>query len=101
MTGSFEGDFISPGQYRARYRSNSVSVDYHVNHAPPVIKALVPAVIKWDKGGNEVYISGSFNKWEKKIPLVKRFVPPFPLFSRQLISAGSLCKSSKSQYLLC
>ena len=35
-------------------------------------KDKIPAVIKWDKDGKEVYISGSFNNWEKKIRLVKR-----------------------------
>jgi len=35
-------------------------------------RSKIPAVIKWDKPGKEVFISGTFNNWEKKIPLVKR-----------------------------
>lgn len=34
---------------------------------------LLPAVFKWEGGGKDIYLAGSFNKWAK-IPLVKRFV---------------------------
>ncbi|KAJ8308608.1 hypothetical protein KUTeg_013482 [Tegillarca granosa] len=33
-------------------------------------KAL-PTVFKWEGGGKEVYISGSFNQWKTKIPMAK------------------------------
>ena len=68
------GDFISPGQYITRLRANSVSVEPELSHSLPTMIPAQPAVIKWDKGGTQVSISGSFNKWEKKIPLVKRLV---------------------------
>ena len=32
----------------------------------------VPTVFKWDGGGKDVYISGTFNGWRSKIPMVKR-----------------------------
>ncbi|CAH8872731.1 unnamed protein product [Trichobilharzia szidati] len=31
----------------------------------------VPTVFKWDGGGKDVYISGTFNGWKSKIPMVK------------------------------
>lgn len=31
-----------------------------------------PTVIRWSEGGKEVFISGSFNNWSAKIPLIKR-----------------------------
>ncbi|XP_025032986.1 5'-AMP-activated protein kinase subunit beta-2, partial [Python bivittatus] len=30
-----------------------------------------PTVIRWTDGGKEVFISGSFNNWSTKIPLIK------------------------------
>lgn len=34
---------------------------------------LLPTVFKWEGGGKDVYITGTFNNWTTKIPLVKRF----------------------------
>lgn len=31
----------------------------------------VPTVFKWDGGGKDVYISGTFNGWRSKIPMVR------------------------------
>lgn len=33
---------------------------------------LLPTVFKWEGGGKEVFITGTFNNWQTKIPLVKR-----------------------------
>nr|AER10554.1 AMP-activated protein kinase beta subunit [Echinococcus multilocularis] len=33
----------------------------------------LPTVFKWEGGGKEVYISGTFNGWKSKIPMVKIF----------------------------
>jgi len=30
---------------------------------------VVPTVFKWEHGGREVYITGTFNNWEKRIPM--------------------------------
>ncbi|XP_014305757.2 5'-AMP-activated protein kinase subunit beta-2-like [Myotis lucifugus] len=30
-----------------------------------------PTVIRWSEGGKEVFISGSFNNWSAKIPMIK------------------------------
>lgn len=35
-----------------------------------------PTVIRWADGGKEVFISGSFNNWSTKIPLIKRWAAP-------------------------
>ncbi|CAH8431679.1 unnamed protein product [Schistosoma turkestanicum] len=32
----------------------------------------LPTVFRWNGGGKEIYISGTFNNWEKRIPMVKR-----------------------------
>lgn len=33
---------------------------------------LLPTVFKWEAGGKDVYLSGTFNNWKAKIPLAKR-----------------------------
>ncbi|KAF6041527.1 PRKAB2 [Bugula neritina] len=62
--------------YTRRYRAGSISISMQMpspTPAPPpqLKKDKIPAVIKWDKGGKEIFVSGSFNNWETKIPLVK------------------------------
>ncbi|XP_064600115.1 5'-AMP-activated protein kinase subunit beta-2-like isoform X2 [Liolophura sinensis] len=37
----------------------------------PMTSKNLPTVFKWDGGGKEVAIGGSFNNWKTKIPLVK------------------------------
>ncbi|CAH8507011.1 unnamed protein product [Dicrocoelium dendriticum] len=32
----------------------------------------VPTVFRWNGGGTDIYISGTFNNWQKRIPMVKR-----------------------------
>lgn len=32
-------------------------------------KRTIPIVFRWDGGGNEVYVCGTFNNWETKIPM--------------------------------
>ena len=31
--------------------------------------SIVPNVFKWDHGGRHVYITGTFNNWERQIPM--------------------------------
>lgn len=33
---------------------------------------MLPTVFKWEGGGKSVYISGSFDNWQTKLPMVKR-----------------------------
>ncbi|KAI9142480.1 immunoglobulin E-set, partial [Paraphysoderma sedebokerense] len=30
-----------------------------------------PTIVKWTKGGKQVYVTGSFNSWKSKIPMLK------------------------------
>ena len=30
---------------------------------------IVPTVFKWEHGGREVYITGTFNNWDRRIPM--------------------------------
>ncbi len=32
---------------------------------------IVPTVFKWDHGGRNVYITGTFNNWERQLPMHK------------------------------
>lgn len=48
-----------------RFRSATVSA------APPA-ETKFPTVFKWDGGGKEAYISGTFSNW-KPIPMVYRY----------------------------
>ena len=41
------------------------------NRAQP--ERLLPTVFKWEGGGKEVHLAGSFNNWKNKIPLAKRY----------------------------
>ena len=34
-------------------------------------KSALPTVFRWEGGGGKVYVSGSFDKWAKKFPLIK------------------------------
>ena len=34
-------------------------------------KSALPTVFRWEGGGGKVYVSGSFDKWTKKFPLIK------------------------------
>lgn len=49
--------------------SDEVSGHRHMTH--DVGDKKLPTVFKWDGGGKQVYISGSFDNWKAKIPLVR------------------------------
>ena len=34
-------------------------------------ETMIPTVFKWEHGGKNVYISGTFNNWEKQLPMHK------------------------------
>lgn len=50
-----------------RQRSATVSEGSTVNDK------VLPTVFKWEGGGKQVYISGTFTNW-KTLPMVKRYV---------------------------
>jgi len=46
--------------------SNVVVAPQEINDG---IDSVVPTVFKWEHGGNHVYITGTFNNWERQIPM--------------------------------
>ncbi|XP_021357013.1 5'-AMP-activated protein kinase subunit beta-2-like isoform X1 [Mizuhopecten yessoensis] len=66
-SGSFDPpDVLPPNFRRARAATTQSQGD------PENLKEkLLPTVFKWEGGGKEVYISGTFNQWRQKIPLAK------------------------------
>ncbi|CAD5118834.1 DgyrCDS7512 [Dimorphilus gyrociliatus] len=56
-----ENDFEPKRRVRASTLSSTVNID----------KKKLPTVFKWEGGGKNVFISGSFNSWKKKISMVK------------------------------
>jgi hypothetical protein len=72
-------------------RPRASTLSEHHEHVPQ--EKRLPTMFKWDGGGKEVYISGTFTNW-KPIPMVKRlatskgslfFFCPFPFFVRSLL----------------
>ncbi len=53
---------MAPMRMRASTLTSSAGID----------KKKLPTVFKWEGGGKQVYISGSFDNWKTKIPMVKR-----------------------------
>ena len=49
-------------RFRASTLTSSTGID----------RKKLPTVFKWEGGGREVFISGSFDSWKTKIPMVKR-----------------------------
>ena len=43
---------------------------------------LLPTVFRWNGGGNDIYVSGTFNNWQSRIPMARRLAnssTPFAL----------------------
>ncbi|KAK3591617.1 hypothetical protein CHS0354_013801 [Potamilus streckersoni] len=72
VDGSFDTDpYTGYGQgvaYQKRARAATSASQAEVNEPK---QRLLPTVFKWEGGGKEVYLTGSFNNWKTKIPLVK------------------------------
>ena len=41
---------------------------------PGITSNMLPVVFRWEGGGKNVFLSGSFNNWRTKIPMNKRWV---------------------------
>ena len=39
------------------------------NSGTSIVPQSVPTMFKWENGGNVVYLSGSFNGWNSRIPM--------------------------------
>ncbi|KAK3093341.1 hypothetical protein FSP39_014264 [Pinctada imbricata] len=59
-------DLIASGYKRRRAATTQSQGDTTI-----VREKLLPTVFKWEGGGKEVFITGSFNQWRTKIPLAK------------------------------
>jgi len=62
MKESYDPNFSSP---------HSSSKDENTAHLNKKNKKTVPTIITWNKGGQNVYLTGTFNNWSTKIPLNK------------------------------
>jgi hypothetical protein len=36
---------------------------------PEPVESVIPTVFRWEHGGNQVYITGSFNHWNRRVPM--------------------------------
>jgi 5'-AMP-activated protein kinase regulatory beta subunit len=64
-----EADVFDSGAPYRRQRASTLTP----GQEPSLITTtrLLPTVFKWEGGGKDVYIAGSFNNWKAKIPLAK------------------------------
>ncbi|VDK40325.1 unnamed protein product [Taenia asiatica] len=72
---------LPPGNYASgdsRMLSPSVgnggidlSTDVEMTPTAPQ-KHLLPTVFRWNGGGHEIYVSGTFDNWQRKIPMARR-----------------------------
>lgn len=48
-------------------------LDYLSDDSPEAFyKGKIPVVFKWSGAGNNIFVSGSYDNWTSKTPLVKR-----------------------------
>lgn len=54
-----------------RFESSELDFDDDISEVEPhpPKKRTVPTVIRWENGGQQVLLSGSFNDWKAKIPM--------------------------------
>jgi len=63
---------VSHGDGQNRSLNNHNEVHQHSNHAALLAAAeedTVPTVFRWEHGGRQVYITGTFNDWSRQIPM--------------------------------
>jgi len=65
MKESYDQNFSSP---HSSTKDESTGTLPHMNKKN---KKTVPTIITWNKGGQNVYLTGTFNNWSAKIPLNK------------------------------
>ena len=44
-----------------------------------ILPQSVPTMFKWENGGHIVYLSGSFNGWNSRIPMHGRYLHGFSI----------------------
>jgi len=75
---------ISPSQQSFERSADRSTIEREIRPPPSVVsddeedefrqsrgrrKLTVPTVFRWEYGGKEVYLSGSFNEWKTRIPM--------------------------------
>ena len=65
---NWNGDLSVPRLFQRRRAATTQSQ----GDTSIVREKLLPTVFKWEGGGKEVFITGSFNQWRTKIPMAKR-----------------------------
>ncbi|VDN15350.1 unnamed protein product [Dibothriocephalus latus] len=68
-------DSITSARERRPIIVNSSAVCSDVEMTPTTTnpsQKLLPTVFRWNGGGNEIYISGTFNDWHSRIPLARK-----------------------------
>ncbi|KAH9498252.1 5'-AMP-activated protein kinase subunit beta-2 [Bulinus truncatus] len=63
------GDSFINRLVEERQRAATLTPGQDISHSTS--SKLLPTVFKWEGGGKEVYVAGSFNNWKTKIPLAK------------------------------
>jgi len=61
--------FEQPTSNHRRARASTITPGQEPSRAN--VSKLLPTVFKWEGGGKEVFVAGSFNSWKTKIPLAK------------------------------
>ncbi|KAM7539481.1 hypothetical protein Aperf_G00000051408 [Anoplocephala perfoliata] len=52
--------------------NGGVELSSDVEMTPTEPRKLLPTVFRWNGGGHEIYVSGTFDNWQKKIPMARR-----------------------------
>mmetsp|Transcript_18055 Transcript_18055/g.26732 ORF Transcript_18055/g.26732 Transcript_18055/m.26732 type:complete len:259 (-) Transcript_18055:59-835(-) len=87
QSAGYEGHYIgtktnpgAPGAFSEAFATQIFSADqfHHINLSEKDIDIelineeednVVPTVFRWEHGGRQVYITGTFNNWERQIPM--------------------------------
>uniref|UniRef100_A0A7S2WI24 Association with the SNF1 complex (ASC) domain-containing protein n=1 Tax=Rhizochromulina marina TaxID=1034831 RepID=A0A7S2WI24_9STRA len=68
--GGFDSSRAEPGPPSAfDFTGEAMEVEALEREAAQPHQDLVPTVFRWDHGGRQVFITGTFNNWEKQIPM--------------------------------
>lgn len=57
------------GNKEMEIQDRGVVADVDSSSVPDDISDIVPTVFKWEHGGRNVYITGTFNNWDRQIPM--------------------------------
>lgn len=64
--------------YLQRQRASTLTPGQELSHG--TTSRLLPTVFKWEGGGKDVYVTGTFNNWKSKIPLARRYISHLLVF---------------------